>query len=261
MNQVENRQKSELLKKEILTCGNIPRHVAIIMDGNGRWAKQRQLPRVQGHKEGINSVREIVSAAGELEIKFLTLYTFSTENWKRPEFEVNALMALLLQTIREELDELNRNNVRLQTIGHLEDLPFLPRQGLKQAIHILRKNTGLTLNLALSYSSRREITDAVKNIVTNAISGKVKPENVTEAFIAQHLYTAKIPDPDLLIRTSGELRISNFLLWQLAYTEIYVTNLFWPDFRSTEFYKAIQTFQKRERRFGRVSEQLEESVY
>lgn len=259
MNQEKNAQETDILKQEILTHGNMPRHVAMIMDGNGRWAMQRQLPRVEGHKEGINSVRDIVRAAGELRINYLTLYTFSTENWKRPELEVSALMSLLLQTIRNELDELNRNNVKLQTIGHLEDLPLLPRRGLLHAKKVLQHNTGLTLNLALSYSSRREIMDAVKKIVAEANAGKVKPEDVDEALIQNHLYTAQIPDPDLLVRTSGELRISNFLLWQLAYTEIYVTHLLWPDFRRLEFFRAIRAYQNRERRFGKVSEQINES--
>jgi len=259
MNQEETTQQTDILKQEILTYRNIPRHVAMIMDGNGRWAKQRRLPRVEGHKEGINSVREIVRAAGELGIKYLTLYTFSTENWKRPVLEVSALMSLLLKTIRDEVDELNRNNVKLQTIGHLEDLPLLPRQGLLHAMKVLRQNTGLTLNLALSYSSRWEIIDAVKKIVAAANAGRIEPADVDETLIQNHLYTAQIPDPDLLVRTSGELRISNFLLWQLAYTEIYVTHSFWPDFRRLEFFKAIRAYQDRERRFGKVSEQIHES--
>ncbi len=250
------KQREEQLKQEILSVGNIPQHVAIIMDGNGRWAKQRGLPRVEGHKEGINSVREVVRVAGEIGIKYLTLYTFSTENWHRPKGEVTALMHLLLDTIRAEVDELDKNNVKLMTIGRLDDLPFLPRQGMLQAIRRLRKNTGLTLNLALSYSSRREITDAVRAIVAKAYKGRLRPEEVDEELISAHLYTADIPDPDLLIRTSGELRVSNFLLWQLAYTEIYVTQIFWPEFRSVEFLEAVRCFQKRERRFGRVSEQL-----
>ncbi|MDQ7054075.1 MAG: isoprenyl transferase [candidate division KSB1 bacterium] len=250
------KQREEQLKQEILSVGNIPQHVAIIMDGNGRWAKQRGLPRVEGHKEGINSVREVVRVAGEIGIQFLTLYTFSTENWHRPKGEVTALMHLLLDTIRAEVEELDKNNVKLMTIGRLEDLPFLPRKGMLQAIRRLRKNTGLTLNLALSYSSRREITDAVRAMVAKAYEGQLRPEDVNEELISAHLYTADIPDPDLLIRTSGELRVSNFLLWQLAYTEIYVTQIFWPEFRSVEFLEAVRCFQKRERRFGRVSEQL-----
>ena len=258
MSQADQKKQADFVKKQILDDGKIPAHVAIIMDGNGRWAKQRQLPRVEGHREGIKSVREIVRAAGELDIQFLTLYTFSTENWKRPQTEVSALMKLLLETIREELAELKQNNVKLQTLGHLEDLPFLPRQGLQHAINVLRNNTGLTLNLALSYSSRREMIDAVKSIVAETIAGKITPADVDEHLIASRMYTANLPDPDLLIRTSGEFRISNFLLWQLAYTEIYVSSLFWPEFRKLEFFNAISAYQKRERRFGRVSEQLEE---
>lgn len=256
MSQEERAEREEQTKQEILARGSIPQHVAIIMDGNGRWAQRRQLPRVEGHKEGINSVREVVQAAGGLGIKYLTLYTFSTENWNRPKGEVSALMALLLRTIRREVDDLNRNNVRLKTIGRLEDLPFLPRQGILQAMEMLRHNTGLTLNLALSYSSRREIVDAVRDLVRKARNFEIAPHEVTEKLIEDHLYTVEMPDPDLLVRTSGELRISNFLLWQLAYTEIYVTEKLWPDFRALEFYEAVRVFQSRERRFGRVSEQI-----
>lgn len=247
---------AEVLKQEIISTRLIPDHVAIIMDGNGRWAKQRHLPRVAGHKEGINSVREVVKAAGEIGIRFLTLYTFSTENWLRPAQEVSALMSLLVQTLREELDELRKNNVRLQVLGHLEDLPFLPRQGMLHAISALKENTGLRLNLALSYSSRREMVDAIKQIAQEVAEGALAPDAIDEQVIKQHLYTAGIPDPDLLIRTSGEMRISNFLLWQLAYTEIFVTDLLWPDFRRCQFYEAIRAFQQRERRFGKVSEQI-----
>ncbi len=244
--------------EEILQAGNLPEHVAIIMDGNGRWAKQRQLDRVEGHKEGINSVREVVRIAGELGIRYLTLYTFSTENWNRPKGEVSALMSLLMKTIRSEMQELNRNNVRLQTIGRLEDLPFLARQGMLQAINYLENNTGLTLILALSYSSRRELTDAVREIVARAERGELSATDVDEQLISNHLYTASLPDPDLLIRTSGELRLSNFLLWQLAYTEIFVTSTFWPEFRAQEFLLAIRDYQNRERRFGKVSEQIQQ---
>ncbi|RMD97506.1 MAG: isoprenyl transferase [Calditrichaeota bacterium] len=253
----ERKQQEDQLKDAIVQAGNLPIHVAIIMDGNGRWARSRGLPRVEGHREGINSVREVVKVAGEIGIQYLTLYTFSTENWHRPQGEVSALMSLLLETIRAEVEELNRNNVKLMTIGRLEDLPFLARRGMLEAIRRLKNNTGLTLNLALSYSSRREITDAVKKLVDRAAKGQLKPEDVTEELISANLYTADIPDPDLLIRTSGELRVSNFLLWQLAYTEIYVTEIYWPDFRRLEFLKAIQCYQHRERRFGKVSEQVQ----
>lgn len=241
---------------EQLKRGPLPEHVAIIMDGNGRWAKKRHRPRVDGHREGINSVREIVRAAGELDLRYLTLYTFSTENWRRPKSEVAALMSLLITTIRAEVEELQRNNVRLTTIGRMEDLPYLARQGLEHAKRVLSKNTGLTLNLALSYSSRQEITDAVRRIAKEVAAGRLSPAAIDDETITSCLYTSEIPDPDLLIRTSGEQRLSNFLLWQLAYTEIYVTDVLWPDFRRKEFYDALHDFQKRERRFGKVSEQL-----
>ncbi len=244
------------VKEKIIESGNLPQHVAIIMDGNGRWARHKGLSRVKGHQEGINSVREIVKAAGEVGVSYLTLYTFSTENWKRPKSEVTALMRLLLKTIRAEVDDLNKNNVRLQVLGNLADLPLAARTAMQSAIKRLQSNTGLTLNLALSYSSRREIADAVKAIVGRVLAGDLAKDDIGEATIGANLYTAGIPDPDLLIRTSGELRVSNFLLWQLAYTEIYVSNLCWPDFRRAEFFEAISAYQKRERRFGRVSEQL-----
>lgn len=239
-----------------LKLGPLPEHVAIIMDGNGRWAKQRKRSRVEGHREGVNSVREIVRACGELNIRYLTLYTFSTENWKRPKSEVAALMGLLITTIREEIDELNRNNVRLMTIGRLSDLPYVARAGMEHAMRVLSKNTGLTLNLALSYSSRQELTDAMRRIAAEVKAGRLNPAAIDDDMISSFLYTSELPDPDLLIRTSGELRISNFLLWQLAYTEIYVTDVLWPDFRRKELYEALLSFQCRERRFGRVGEQL-----
>ncbi len=229
---------------------NIPEHIAIIMDGNGRWAKQRSLPRIAGHREGINSVREIVQTCGEIGVKILTLYTFSSENWRRPRQEVSALMRLLLVTINREVEELNRKNVRLMVIGDINALPEKPRSGILAGIERLKSNTGLILNLALSYGGRQEIIEAVKKIC------KEGKNNITEREFSKYLYTADIPDPDLLIRTSGELRLSNFLLWQLAYTEIYITDVLWPDFRREELLKAIRDYQKRERRFGRVSEQL-----
>lgn len=245
------------LKERILKSENIPAHVAIIMDGNGRWARRQGLSRIEGHKEGINSVREVVRASAELGVQHLTLYTFSTENWNRPASEVSALMRLLLKTIRSELQDLNENNVRLQVIGNLQDLPFPARTGMQSAIRLLSKNTGLTLYLALSYSSRREITDCIKSIVRKVQSGELTAAEIVEATVSQNLYTVGIPDPDLLIRTSGELRISNFLLWQLAYTEIYVSEVLWPDFRQEEYFQAILAYQKRERRFGKVSEQIQ----
>lgn len=228
----------------------IPQHIAIIMDGNGRWARQRNLPRIAGHREGINSVREIVRVCGELGVKVLTLYTFSSENWRRPRSEVSALMRLLLVTINREVRDLDNNNVRLTVIGRIQDLPEAPRKGILKGIENLKNNTGLNLNLALSYGGRQEILDAVNSLC------KSGAREVTAEEFSQHLYTAGLPDPDLLIRTSGELRLSNFLLWQLAYTEIYVTDVLWPDFRREELLKAVQAYQGRERRFGRVSEQL-----
>jgi len=248
--------ETESIKKEIVGCGKIPKHIAIIMDGNGRWARSKGFPRVKGHEEGVNSVREIVEACGEIDVSYLTLYTFSAENWKRPQSEVSALMKLLLTTVRAEISELNKNNVRLQVLGNLQDLPFAARKGIEGAIAVLKGNTGLTLNLALSYSSRREIVYAVKQIVEKVNAGEISIDSIDENLVSSHLYTNKIPDPDFLIRTSGELRISNFLLWQLAYTEIYVSSVYWPDFRKREFFEAIRAYQNRERRFGKVSEQL-----
>jgi undecaprenyl diphosphate synthase len=233
-----------------------PRHIAIIMDGNGRWAKQRGLPRVMGHREGIKSVREIVEACGELGVEVLTLYTFSTENWRRPKDEVSALMKLLLKTIQKEIRELIHNNIRLTVIGNLEHLPDAARKSMETAIEKTRSNTGLNLNLALSYGSREELVHAVKRIALQVANGELDPNAVSSQTIQNNLYTAGMPDPDLLIRTSGEFRISNFLLWQLAYTEIFITDVLWPDFRKPDLLKAIEDFQKRERRFGKVSEQL-----
>lgn len=240
-------------REEVLKRGNIPQHIAIIMDGNGRWAKKRGLPRVAGHREGINSVREIIRISGEIGVKFLTLYTFSTENWKRPLTEVTALMALLLRTIQKEVNDLNKNNVRLLTIGALDDLPKDARNAMEKAKAKLEGNSGLNLCLALSYSGRNEILHAVNSLLAKRVK-----EVDSESF-SRELYTAQMPDPDLLIRTSGENRISNFLLWQLAYTEIHVSPVLWPDFREKELYDAISDYQKRERRFGKVSEQLTSS--
>ncbi len=234
----------------------LPRHVAVIMDGNGRWAKQRDLPRISGHMEGIHSVRDVVEASGELGIGYLTLYTFSKENWNRPITEVSALMSLLVKTFHEEIYELGRNNVRFNVIGCIDDLPAETREMMLQGIEQTKKNTGLTLTLALSYGSRYEITEAVRSICKDVSRGTLTPDDVNESLISSRLYTTGIPDPDLLIRTSGELRISNFLLWQIAYSELYVTPEFWPDFRKNDFLEAINSFLNRERRFGKVSEQL-----
>jgi undecaprenyl diphosphate synthase len=241
---------------QIKRRGNIPHHVAIIMDGNGRWAKGRGLPRTEGHREGIESVRAAVETAGALGIKAITLYTFSSENWKRPKSEIAALMSLLVRTIKRETQELDRQNVRLMVIGDLGSLPMTPRYGVKSTIARLEKNTGLIVNLALSYSGRQELVLAMRTIAEKIQQGELQPEQVDDALISQHLQTAPIGDPDLLIRTSGEMRLSNFLLWQLAYSEIYITPILWPDFRHDQFLDAIETYQSRERRFGKVSEQI-----
>lgn len=235
----------------------MPRHVAIIMDGNGRWAKKRGLPRIEGHKAGIESVRAVVEAAGALGINALTLYTFSSENWARPKSEVSALMKLLVETIKKETDELHRKNVRLMVIGDFESLPFVPRRGVRQTIDKLKNNKGLIVNLALSYSARSEILNAVHKIVSRVKQGSLTVDDIDEQYMSQMMDTQPIGDPDLLIRTSGEMRISNFLLWQLAYTELYFVETLWPDFRHNEFFEAIEIYQSRERRFGKVSEQLD----
>ncbi len=239
-----------------LDIHNIPNHIAIIMDGNGRWAKEKGLPRIAGHREGINSVRDITKKCGEIGVKYLTLYTFSTENWNRPKKEVKALMSLLLSTIKIEIKELHDNNVKFSTIGDLSFLPKNTENGLKEGMDLTKNNTGLNLILALNYGSRQEIIDSVINIVDKVQSGDLDSSQIDETLFSSFLYTKNFPDPDLLIRTSGELRISNFLLWQCAYTEIYLTSTYWPSFRIEELYKAILDYQNRERRYGKISEQV-----
>jgi len=234
--------------------GRLPTHVAIIMDGNGRWAEKRGLPRTEGHKKGIETVRKVVEAAGELNIHALTLYTFSAENWKRPASEVSALMSLLLQTINKEVNELNKKNVRLMTIGDFESLPKAQKIAFSNAINRLKRNDGLILNLALSYGSRNEILNAVKRLAEKVEHRELLTKDIDEELFSSYLQTYSIGDPDLLIRTSGEMRISNFLLWQIAYAELYVTPTLWPDFDKHAFLDAIENYQNRERRFGRVSE-------
>ena len=242
--------------KNQIDLNKLPRHVAIIMDGNGRWAKSRKLPRVAGHKEGINSVRDIVEACGQLGVKALTLYTFSMENWSRPRNEVSALMKLLLRTIRHEIKDLMKNNVRVKVLGNLDDLPADSGNEMRLAVETSQNNTGLILNLALSYSSRNEIVSAARDLCLKVKSGEISIEEIDEELFANSLSTKGLPDPDLLIRTSGEARISNFLLWQLAYTEIYITETLWPTFRREQLYQSIRDYQNRERRYGKVSEQL-----
>ena len=234
----------------------LPGHVAIIMDGNGRWAKQQGLRRVLGHQNGVRAVRDTIEAAAELGIKYVTLYAFSTENWKRPRYEVNALMELLVSTIHKEVKTLMKNKIRLQTIGNLGELPRNCHTELMEAIELTRNNTRMTLNLALSYSARWEITQAMKSAADMAAGGKIAAADITEEFVSSLLCTADMPDPELMIRTSGEHRISNFLLWQIAYAELYFTEKLWPDFRRDDFYDAIISFQRRERRFGLTSEQI-----
>jgi undecaprenyl diphosphate synthase len=229
------------------------------MDGNGRWAKQRGLPRIAGHSEGVESVRDVVEACGQLGVQFLTLYAFSTENWKRPREEVSLLMRLLLRALRDETDRLHTNNVRLMTVGDTAALPQEVQQELREDIHKTSANTGLQLNLALSYSGRWDITQAVRRLVADAAAGRVDTTAVDDHLIASYLSTAGMPDPDLLIRTSGEIRISNFLLWQLAYTEIVISPQYWPSFRRAELYDAIEVYFRRERRFGMVSEQVRDA--
>lgn len=242
--------------KEQLDLNKLPQHVAIIMDGNGRWAKLKGKPRTYGHQHGVTSVREASEAAAELGIKYLTLYAFSTENWKRPKFEVDALMHLLLQTINKEIKTLNKNNIRLNAIGNLDVLPEKIRKRLLQTMDETRGNERMTLTLALSYSSRWEITEAVKSIAREVAENKINPDNITCDSFAARLPSFPLPDPELLIRTSGEYRISNFLLWQIAYSELIFTPKYWPDFRKEDLYEAVYQFQHRERRFGKTSDQL-----
>ena len=247
------------IEDSIINKNNIPKHIAIIMDGNGRWAKAHSLPRIAGHKEGIDSVRAITKKCGDIGVKHLSLYTFSSENWSRPIKEVKALMGLLLLTIRREIKDLNKNNVRLTTIGNMGDLPDNARQGMEEGLKITENNSGLNLILALSYGGRQEILKMVQSIARKAINGEIEPEKLSEDDIVNELDTAKIPDPDLLIRTGGDQRISNFLLWQIAYSEIYVTDTYWPEFKEKELLDAVADFQDRERRFGRISEQLDKT--
>ena len=235
---------------------NVPKHIAIIMDGNGRWAKDRKLPRFAGHNEGINSVREIVRICGEIGVKYLTLYTFSNENWSRPNKEVSAIMNLLMKTISKEISNLHKNNVRFNAIGNLNSLPKNSLQGIKSGIEKTKENTGLNLTLALSYGGRQELLSALKSIIQKVTSELIKLDDINEDEIMNELYTKNMPDPDLLIRTGGEKRISNFLLWQIAYTELYMTDTFWPDFREDSLLKSILDFQHRQRRFGKTGDQV-----
>ncbi len=243
-------------RKDLIDKNKLPKHIAIIMDGNGRWAKLKGKMRVFGHENGTKSVKQVVEASAELGIKNLTLYAFSTENWNRPKLEVETLMKLLVTSLRKELKSLTKNNIRLTSIGNLETLPKTARNELLDVIERTKHNSHMTLTLALSYGSREEIKNAVKAISTKVKNNIISLESVDESIINAHLYTHDLPDVDLLIRTSGEHRISNFLLWQIAYAELYFTNTLWPDFTKEHLYEAILNYQKRERRFGKTSEQL-----
>jgi undecaprenyl diphosphate synthase len=249
----------EQFAQELKKSGEIPKHIAIIMDGNGRWAKKRGLPRVAGHKRGVDTVKEIVEACAEIGVKYLTLYTFSTENWKRPKEEVSTLMRLLLSSLRDRVNELNENDIRLTTIGDTSSLPKEVQKQLLADIERTKENKKMVLNLALSYSGRWELLEAIKEITKSIKQGNIEIDQINESLISNNLTTKNMPDPDLVIRTSGEFRVSNFLLWQIAYSEFVITETLWPDFSRADLYEAIQTFQKRERRFGKVSEQIKKN--
>lgn len=252
----DDKDKQSLLAN----AGEIPEHIAIIMDGNGRWAKKKGSIRLHGHKVGVDSVRDITEACAQLGVKYLTLYAFSTENWGRPTAEVRGLMRLLVSSLRKEADKLHENNIRLVTIGQMDRFPEDCQDELQEAIDLTAGNTRLQLCLALSYSGRWDITEAVKKIARHVKEGRLDPELINDQMITDHLSTANVPDPDLIIRTSGEYRISNFLLWQLAYSELYITERYWPDFRRDQLYEAIKSFQKRDRRFGKIKNGEDENA-
>jgi undecaprenyl diphosphate synthase len=245
-------EEDKKLQKELQSSGSIPNHIAIIMDGNGRWAKDKGNIRLFGHNEGVESVRDITESCAQLGVNHLTLYAFSTENWNRPSDEVNGLMKLLVNSLKKEADRLHKNNIKLTSIGQITRLPKSCQSQLQEVIELTKDNDRLELCLALSYSGRWDITEAVKKVAQDVADGKVSPDEVSDELIGSYLSTADIPDPDLIIRTSGEYRISNFLLWQLAYSELYITKTYWPDFRRKELYQAIFSYQKRDRRYGNV---------
>lgn len=246
--------------KEHIDMNRLPRHIAIIMDGNGRWAQEKGQDRLYGHFHGVESVRDIVEGCAELGIQYLTLYAFSTENWDRPQYEVTGLMELLVETIRKETETLNKNNIKLHVIGDMSMLPDYARQALNESLDITKNNTGLNLIMALSYSSRWELVNAVKNIAEDVKKGNIEPAAITQDLLQSYLATSAFPDPELMVRTSGEYRISNFLLYQLAYAELYFTNVRWPDFRKENLYEAIIDYQGRERRFGKTTAQIMEEA-
>ena len=256
---IQQLDDDKKIQSQLKNLGKLPKHIAVIMDGNGRWAIERNQSRTAGHREGIESVRDIVKASSLLDIKYLTLYAFSIENWKRPASEVSILMKLLEYFLKAELDELHKNNVRILTIGKISSLPKSIQELLYSAIEKTKENTGLTLTLALSYSGRWDIVRAVQMIALDVRRGKVSPEDLSDELFSSYLQTNEIPDPDLLIRTSGEMRLSNFLLWELAYSEIYITDKYWPEFRRKDLYEALYDYFKRERRFGQTSAQLSDN--
>ena len=248
------------LQKEISESGKIPGHIAIIMDGNGRWAQTKGNVRIFGHKAGVESVRDITESCAQLGVKHLTLYAFSTENWNRPTIEVNGLMKILVNSLKKEAERLNKNNIKFVTIGQIERLPEKCQKQISEVTELTKDNDSLQLCLALSYSGRWDITEAVKKLAKQVESGDLKPDDINDELIGANLSTAEVPDPDLIIRTSGEFRISNFLLWQLAYSELYITETFWPDFRRDELYEAIKSYQDRDRRYGGVKSGYNKSI-
>jgi undecaprenyl diphosphate synthase len=243
--------------KSQINAANLPNHIAIIMDGNGRWAEMKGKPRVFGHKNGVTSVKDVIEGCREIGVNYLTLYAFSTENWNRPKLEVKTLMALLVSSLKKELNTLIKNNIKLNTIGNIENLPEKAQVELAEVVEKTKNNTSLTLTLALSYGSREEIVNVIRNISKKVVNNQLAVEEINENIINNHLYTFSLPDVDLLIRTSGEKRISNFLLWQIAYAELYFTKTLWPDFRKENLFNAIVNYQQRERRFGKTSQQIE----
>ncbi|NMW21303.1 MAG: isoprenyl transferase [Chlorobiaceae bacterium] len=255
----DNTSVDKNIQAELKSSCSLPLHIAVIMDGNGRWARSKGKTRIEGHVAGVDSVRDVVEACSQLGIKFLTLFTFSTENWKRPKNEITALMRLLVNVIGRESRKLHENDIRLNVIGEIDILPDKVRSTLKETMELTRNNNKLVLNIALSYSGQWDIVHACKAIALDIQSGRLKPEDVNEQIVSSYLSTASMPDPELLIRTSGEFRISNFMLWQSAYSEIYFTNTYWPDFRRSQLYDAILEFQSRERRFGQTSEQIQKN--
>ena len=252
LTETEQTEQDKKLQEEVKASGDLPEHIAIIMDGNGRWARKKGNIRLHGHKAGVKSVRDVTESCAQLGVKYLTLYAFSTENWNRPAAEINGLMKLLVQSLRDEAERLLENDIKLVTIGQVDRLPKKCQRQLNEVIELTKDNSRLQLCLALSYSGRWDITEAVKKLSKEVKNGNVEPDEIDDKLIESYLSTASIPDPDLIIRTSGEFRISNFLLWQLAYSELFVTKTYWPDFRRNELYKAIISFQKRDRRYGKV---------